>query len=248
MYRAISAATARQREYEQSPAGKCNSVYHGKRLQVEGIAEILWKVAYCLRTHEPLEQKWRLAEAFRGIADRGSHQDQDGKCLPGQHDGQSASKWHRCVKKTGKQSIGRSRGGLTTKIHMVTASDRSPVAFSLSGGNTHDGPEGELLVGSLKRLEEQRFMLMDRAYAGDSMRMKVVEKGFIPIVPPKRNRRKPWDYDKEHYKQRNEIERYFLRIKRFRKIFTRYDKLDVMFCGFIYFAIIADALLSVNRL
>lgn len=131
---------------------------------------------------------------------------------------------------------------------MVTASDRSPVAFSLSGGNHHDAPKGKLLVCRLKRLVEQRFMLMDRAYEGNSMRAKVIENGFIPIVPPKRNRRKPWDYDKEHYKQRNEIERYFLRLKRFRKIFTRYDKLDVMFCGFIYFAIVADVLLSVNTL
>ncbi|MDY2984491.1 MAG: transposase, partial [Synergistes jonesii] len=51
-----------------------------------------------------------------------------------------------------------------------------------------------------------------------------------------------WEYDKERYKQRNEIERYFLRLKRFRKIFTRYDKLDVLFCGFIYFAMIVDAI------
>ena len=46
----------------------------------------------------------------------------------------------------------------------------------------------------------------------------------------------------KRYKQRNEIERYFLRLKRFRKIFTRYDKLDVLFCGFIYFAMIVDAI------
>jgi transposase len=130
---------------------------------------------------------------------------------------------------------------------MVTASDHSVVAFCLSGGSCHDAPEGELLIDKLERAEEQKYMLMDRAYEGDSVRKKVIEKGFIPIVPPKRNRRKPWDYDKSHYKQRNEIERYFLRLKRFRKIFTRYDKLDIMFCGFIYFAIIADALISVNR-
>ena len=69
------------------------------------------------------------------------------------------------------------------------------------------------------------------------------EKGFIPVVPPKRNRKDPWEYDKERYKQRNEIERYFLRLKRFRKIFTRYDKLDVIFCGFIYFSMLIDAIL-----
>lgn len=131
---------------------------------------------------------------------------------------------------------------------MVTASDHSVVAFSLSGGNAHDAPEGELLIDRVERISEQIYMLMDRAYEGDKMRAKAIEKGFIPVVPPKKNRKEPWAYDKDLYKQRNEIERYFLRLKRFRRIFTRYDKLDLIFSGFIYFAMIIDALFSVNRL
>jgi transposase len=126
---------------------------------------------------------------------------------------------------------------------MVTASDRSVVAFSLSGGNVHDAPEGRNLLDSLERLEEQHFILMDRAYEGDDTRAKAVEKGFVPVVPPKKNRKNPWEYDAQRYKQRNEIERYFLRLKRFRKIFTRYDKLDIVFSGFIYFAMCIDAIL-----
>jgi len=131
---------------------------------------------------------------------------------------------------------------------VVAASDRAAVAFSLSGGNRHDAPEGELLLGGLERLPEQLFILMDRAYEGDRMRGKAAGMGFVPVVPPKRNRREPWEYDKERYKKRNEIERFFLRLKRFRKIFTRYDKLDIVFSGFIYFAMVADAIISVNRL
>ena len=72
-------------------------------------------------------------------------------------------------------------------------------------------------------------------------------RGYIPVVPPKRNRKFPWEYDKELYKRRNTVERFFLRIKRFRKIFTRYDKLDIIFSGFILFAMIIDAINSVNR-
>jgi len=87
-------------------------------------------------------------------------------------------------------------------------------------------------------------MLMDRAYERDGMRANAVEKGFIPIVPPKRNRKLPWIYDKEHYKRRSEIERYFLRIKHFCRVFTRYDKLDPLFCVFICFAMIVDAILA----
>jgi len=126
---------------------------------------------------------------------------------------------------------------------MVTASDRSVVAFSLSGGNAHDALEGELLIENIDRLTEQIYILMDRAYEGDKMRAKAIEKGLIPVVPPQKNRKEPWEYDKDRYKQRNEIERYFLRLKRFRKIFTRYDKLDIVFAGFIYFAMIIDAVI-----
>ncbi|MDY2983704.1 MAG: hypothetical protein SOR75_00040 [Synergistes jonesii] len=74
---------------------------------------------------------------------------------------------------------------------------------------------------------------------------KALKKGFLPVVPPRSNLKVPWEYDKNMYKQRNETERYFLRLKRFWKIFTCYDKLDVLFCGFVHFAIIMDAI-SVN--
>jgi hypothetical protein len=74
------------------------------------------------------------------------------------------------------------------------------------------------------------FLLMDRAYEGKSAaHAKTIEKGFVSIVPPRKNRKEAWKYDKERYKQRNGIERYFLRLKLFIKIFTGYDKLDVMF-------------------
>ena len=131
---------------------------------------------------------------------------------------------------------------------MVAASDRAAVAFSLSGGNRHDAPEGELLLGRFERLPEQLFILMDRAYEGDGMRERAAGMGFVPVVPPKRNRGAPWEYDKERYKKRNEVERFFLRPKRFRKIFTQYDNPDAVFAGFICFAMVVDAIISVNRL
>ncbi len=98
-------------------------------------------------------------------------------------------------------------------------------------------------MDEMKRQAGQLYMLMDRAYEGDRIRAKVVEMGYSPVVPPKKNRKEPWEYDKERYKQRNEIERFILRLKRFRKVFTRYDKLDSLFSGFIYFAMIIDAIL-----
>ena len=90
--------------------------------------------------------------------------------------------------------------------------------------------------------ECEQMLLMDRAYEGDNMRATAQELGYKPVVPPKKNRTDPWQYDKKLYKRRNEIERFFRRIKRFRRIFTRYDKLDVVFAGFIFFAMIIDSI------
>ena len=82
-------------------------------------------------------------------------------------------------------------------------------------------------------------MLMDRAYEGDETRALAIVNGHDPIVPPKKNRKKPWEYDKEKYKRRNVVERLFRRLKEFRKVYTRYDKTDIMFLAFIQFAFVA---------
>ena len=85
-------------------------------------------------------------------------------------------------------------------------------------------------------------LLMDRAYEGDATRRLAAVLGYQPVVPPRSSRKEPWEYDRELYIRRNEIERLFRRLKGFRRIFTRYDKLDVVFSGFILFALIYDAL------
>ena len=66
--------------------------------------------------------------------------------------------------------------------------------------------------------------------------------GFIPVVPPKSNRIDAWKYKKALYRRRNEIERLFRRLKGFRRIFSRFDKLDLVFIAFIYFALIIEGL------
>ena len=83
---------------------------------------------------------------------------------------------------------------------------------------------------------------MDRAYEGQETRDLAVALGFTPVVPPRQNRLAPWAYDRQRYKRRNEVERLFRRLKGFRRIFTRFEKLDVLFLGFIMFALIVEAL------
>jgi len=89
-------------------------------------------------------------------------------------------------------------------------------------------------------------MIMDRAYEGDETRQLVMDLQLEPVVPPKVNRLNPWEYDREIYKKRNEVERLFRRLKGFRRIFSRFEKLDLMFTAFIHLALIADALFYLN--
>ena len=101
----------------------------------------------------------------------------------------------------------------------------------------------------LTRLGSQRsgpYLLMDRAYEGNETRQLALDLGYMPVVPPLSTRVDPWAYDRQMYKRRNEIERLFRRLKGFRRIFSRFEKLDVVFLGFISFAFIIDALSSVN--
>ncbi len=83
---------------------------------------------------------------------------------------------------------------------------------------------------------------MDRAYEGDETLQLALELGFKPVVPPRPGRLTPWEYDRAMYRKRNEVERLFRRLKGFRRIFSRFDKLDVMFMAFVHFALIFEAL------
>ena len=126
---------------------------------------------------------------------------------------------------------------------MVAANADTPLAFSLSPGQAGDAPEGRKLLrawdaNEAAHSEDAYFMVMDRAYEGDETRELVASLGHVPVVPPKSNRLEPWEYDHELYKRRNEIERLFRLLKGFRRLATRYDKLDVMFLAFLVVACI----------
>ena len=101
----------------------------------------------------------------------------------------------------------------------------------LSGGNCHDAPQGRISIENIGDSYLGIPYLMDRAYEGDKTRELCQSFGHKPVVPPKKNRINPWEYDHELYKQRNIIERLFRWLKAFRRVCTRYDKLDV--CIFV---------------
>ena len=204
----------------------------------------LWQLAHDLHAHESMGQMGCSGPCFRTNAALADRPDQHRGRLAGQHVDQGPSRRNGRVKKNGPQAIGQSRGGRTTKIHLVAADARTALIFSLSPGQAGDDPEGRKLLRTwdARRPAGIRQMVMDRAYEGDEMRRTVRHRDMEPVVPPTKNRLVPWEYDRQAYKRRNEVERLFRRLKGFRRIFTRFEKLDVMFAGFILFALAVDML------
>ena len=97
-------------------------------------------------------------------------------------------------------------------------------------------------------MPEGCYLIMDSAYEGNETLRLARELGYTPVVPPNPNRLALWEYNRVIYRRRNEIERLFRRLKAYRRVFCRFDKLDVLFAGFIVFALIIEALrVSVNR-
>ncbi len=120
------------------------------------------------------------------------------------------------------QAIGPSRGGQTTKIHALTDVIGRPFAFTLTRGNEADSPVAPRLLAGLKGA---RYLLADKGYDANALRKGLREAGIIPVIPGRSNRRRKISYDKTRYKDRHLIENAFCRLKDFRRIATRYDKL-----------------------
>lgn len=119
------------------------------------------------------------------------------------------------------------------------------LTWSLTGGQAGDAPEGRRLIDALGASGWQApglVLLMDAAYEDNATRALAREQGMVPVVPPNAQRRRPWEYDRQLYRRRNCVERLFRRLKEWRRVFTRYDKLDAMFAAFITIALIAEAL------
>jgi transposase len=117
-------------------------------------------------------------------------------------------------------AIGRSRGGLTTKIVALVDALGNLVRFVLLPGQRHD------IVGVPPLIEDVSFaaLLGDKAFDADWLRADVDGRGAAAVIPPRANRKMIIDYDKEMYRWRHLVENYFAKIKEFRSIATRYDK------------------------
>jgi transposase len=117
--------------------------------------------------------------------------------------------------------MGRSRGGLTTKIHALVDAEGLPIALKLTEGQAHDGRSAQDL---LEQLGAGQILLADRAYDSDAMRRSLAERGAWANVKPMPNRKNVPAFSAFLYRYRNRVERFFNKLKHFRGVATRYDK------------------------
>lgn len=117
--------------------------------------------------------------------------------------------------------MGRSRGGLTSKIHALVDAEGRPVTLRLTGGQVADCAEAEVLIDGLG---EGDILLADKGYDNNAIRAKAAQRKAWANIPPKANRKGTFAFSRWVYRQRNLVERFFNRIKQFRGIATRYDK------------------------
>lgn len=117
--------------------------------------------------------------------------------------------------------MGRSRGGLTTKIHAVVDADGRPVCLALTAGQAHDGRMAEPM---LQDISKGTIVLADKAYDTNALREFAKQKQAWANIPAKSNRKGSFPFSAWVYRQRNLVERFFSKLKQFRAIATRYDR------------------------
>jgi transposase len=145
-------------------------------------------------------------------------------------------KVHRCASNPcggqAFQAMGRTKGGLNTKIHAVVDEAAQPVRLFLSAGHEADISHAQTMAEEIPGA----MLVADKGYDSDAFRQWLLERGIKPCIPPRSNRRNPSPYSKPSYRRRHVVENFFERIKNFRRVSTRYDKLADTYLSFICLA------------
>lgn len=128
--------------------------------------------------------------------------------------------------------MGRSRGGLTTKIHLLADALGRPLRLLLTPGQASDIKSAPALLEGMRA----RAVIADKGYDSNALRALISEAGMAVVIPSNRTRKVLIPYDTELYKTRNRIERCFNKFKHFRRIATRFDRRDLHFSAFLHLA------------
>jgi len=140
----------------------------------------------------------------------------------------------RRVKKSGgqeSQALGRSRGGFSTKIHIAVDALGNPLRLLLTAGQRHDSP----LAAALIEGYEPQALIADKGYDSDALLQTVTAKGIEAVIPPKKNRIQVREYDRHLYRERHLVECFIGKIKHYRRVFSRFEKLSKNYLGFLSF-------------
>ena len=129
--------------------------------------------------------------------------------------------------------MGRSRGGLTTKIHAVVDANGNPFHLKLTEGQAHDGRSADDMLGSVGK---GQTLLADRAYDSDALRNTLAERGAKANIKPMPNRVNIPKFNKKLYRKRNLVERFFNKLKHFRAVATRFEKHDANYLALVKLA------------
>ena len=135
-----------------------------------------------------------------------------------------------------EQGFGKTKGGRNSKLTAVTNAKGKALNFDLMPGNRADITAALEALGEVK----DQVVLADRGYDSDELRRQIYKLGGVAIIPPRKNRKRKILYIKKIGKERYVVENLFQRLKRFRRINTRYDRLASTFMSFVFLAAIAD--------
>lgn len=138
----------------------------------------------------------------------------------------------RRAKKEGAQSLGRSRGGFSTKIHLATDALGNALRFILTGGERNDITQAESLVKDLCA----EYVIADKGYDSEAFVLHLKEQDSEAVIPSRSNHKVQREIDTHLYKERHLIENQIGKLKHFRRVFSRFDKLAKNYLSFIYFA------------
>ncbi len=131
-----------------------------------------------------------------------------------------------------REGLGRSKGGFTTKIHVVVDALGQALRFSLTPGQRHDITQASALLEGF----ENANIIADKGYDSNALIDQIQNQNCIPVIPPRSNRKTPREYDEDLYKERHLVECFFNKIKHFRRVFSRFDKKASSFAGFLAYA------------
>lgn len=183
----------------------------------------------------PLGSSGSLARAVGGAGARLDTRAAQGVCRQHQYPGPSARSW--CPQKNGAdQALGRSRGGLTTKLHVASTDENTAVGLALSGGERHDINGFAPVYAQAQEAGTVVRVTADRAHDADPLRERLTADQGDCVIPPRKNRRHPAHCSRRLYRRRHKVENWIRKLQDFRRLATRYEKLATCYLALAHLA------------